>query len=520
MRRVLIIFAILALLSLGAIWLAQSPGELVVHWRGYEIRTSFVVGAGLVALIAGAGVYLWQFLHGIGRVPSSVFSLLERRRERKGYLALTKGLVAVAAGDAREARLRSSQAMRLLGEGPLSQLLLAQAAQLDGDAEAARASFAAMLETEETKVIGHRGLFMQAQRAGEREAALYHARAALEAAPQTVWASDAVFQLQTLEGDWDGAAATLDKMVSSHTIDRMEGRRRRAVVLTAKAQELVEETRGDGSESAKEKRAEALSAASESADLEPAFAPAVSLTARLLGDAGKTRKAARLVERAWASSPHPSLFDAYVLIHRDMSAYDRERQVQRLAGFNADHKESHLALAKAAIAARSWETAREALQPYTGFQKAGEPSRQVCELMAEIEEGQFGNRGRGREWLSRALHAPRDPAWVSDATVSEIWLPVCPRTGRFDAFEWKVPEPMIVPVSAPSMPDLPEEPAAEGPEKETPRAEFPAAPPASSRTETPRAEGAILSPIIPDDPGPLEEENGRAESPSAGGAKW
>ncbi|MGK2741704.1 heme biosynthesis protein HemY [Tepidicaulis sp. LMO-SS28] len=520
MRRVLIILAVLALLSLGAIWLAQAPGELVVHWRGYEIRTSFVVGAGLVALIAGAGVYLWQFLHRIGRVPSSVFSLLERRRERKGYLALTKGLVAVAAGDAREARLRSSQAMRLLGEGPLSQLLLAQAAQLDGDAEAARAAFAAMLEAEDTKVIGHRGLFMQAQRTGEREAALYHARAALEAAPQTVWASDAVFQLQTLEGDWDGAAATLDKMVSSHVLDRMEARRRRAVVLTAKAQELVEETRGDASESAKEKRVEALSAVQEAASLEPAFAPAVSLAARLMADAGKGRKAARLVERSWAAAPHPSLFNAYMFIHRDMSAYDREREAQRLAGFNAAHKESHLARARAAIGARSWEAAREALQPFTEGGVPGEPSQQVCELMAEIEEGQFGNRGRARDWLSRALHAPRDPVWVSDGYVSETWLPVCPRTGRFDAFDWKVPEPLIVPVAGPAAPEPREAEEDEARAEAAPRPAVPAPERPVSPAETRREESDTLSPIIPDDPGPLEEEDGRAESPSAGGAKW
>jgi HemY protein len=59
--------------------------------------------------------------------------------------------------------------------------------------------------------------------------------------------------------------------------------------------------------------------------------------------------------------------------------------------------------------------------------------------MAEIEEGQSGDQGKAREWLSRAVRAPRDPAWTADGLVSDEWEPTSPVTGRLDAFEWKVP---------------------------------------------------------------------------------
>ena len=36
-------------------------------------------------------------------------------------------------------------------------------------------------------------------------------------------------------------------------------------------------------------------------------------------------------------------------------------QIERLAGYNKDHEESHLAIAKAAIAAGMWQEAREHL---------------------------------------------------------------------------------------------------------------------------------------------------------------
>jgi HemY protein len=43
-----------------------------------------------------------------------------------------------------------------------------------------------------------------------------------------------------------------------------------------------------------------------------------------------------------------------------------------------------------------------------------------------------------RAWLTRALSAPRDPAWIADGHVFERWLPVSPVSGRIDAFEWRV----------------------------------------------------------------------------------
>lgn len=521
MRRVLIIFLVLALLSAGAIWLAQEPGDLVVHWRGYEIRTSFVVGAGIIALLAGGLVYLWQMTRRLFRSPRDLYAFIAVRRERKGYLALTKGMVAVAAGDAREARLRAAQAERLLGRPPLTMLLSAQAAQLEGDSEDAKRHFAAMLEDKETSVIGHRGLFIQAQRAGDPVAALFHARAAQEEAPRTGWAGDAVFQLETFEGDWDGALKTLDKMVSGGLVPRDKARRRRAVLLTAKAHEIVAEAREDMSESGKARRTEALNTVSQAVEMEPAFAPGVALAARLYAGDGKARKAARLIERAWTFSPHPELFETFLTVHRDESAFERQRHIQALAAQNPEHKESRIALAKGAIGARDWEAARAALGHFLESSAEGEPSVRICELMAEIEDGQFGNRGRARDWLSRALHAPRDEAWVSDGYVSPDWLPVCPRTGAFDAFEWKVPQSMIVPVaaapSAPSasvpLPESREEP--DGKAETAPIEKEPARSAAAVQPAPQKKDEAEVLPPTPDDPGP-----GADEDDEGGAVKW
>jgi HemY protein len=66
-------------------------------------------------------------------------------------------------------------------------------------------------------------------------------------------------------------------------------------------------------------------------------------------------------------------------------------------------------------------------------------TQRVCTLMARIEGEQHGSAGGVREWLARAVNAPRDPAWTADGVVAENWAPISPVTGKLDAFRWRVP---------------------------------------------------------------------------------
>jgi len=101
------------------------------------------------------------------------------------------------------------QAAKLLSsdQEPLLHLLDAQAALLEGDHEAARKKFAAMVEDPEMRLLGLRGLYLEAERMGEREAARHYAAQAAGTAPQLGWAMDATLEARVEERDWKGALA-------------------------------------------------------------------------------------------------------------------------------------------------------------------------------------------------------------------------------------------------------------------------------------------------------------------------
>jgi HemY protein len=94
-----------------------------------------------------------------------------------------------------------------------------------------------------------------------------------------------------------------------------------------------------------------------------------------------------------------------------------------------------MALASAQLAASEHKAARKSVEAVL----KSAPSESAWLLLADIEQAETGNDGRVREWLQRAVKAPRDAAWVADGQISDHWLPFSPVTGRLDAFEWKVP---------------------------------------------------------------------------------
>jgi HemY protein len=421
-----VLFFILCIIgaALGLAYLADRPGTINVEWLGYQVETSAFVGVLAIAALVVILILLWSALRYLMTRPAAMSAYRKERRKQQGYDALSRGLLAIGVGDRSQAQRYAGIARRNLPNEPLTVLLRAQAAQLKGDRAAARRSFEAMLDRPETELLGVRGLFLEAKRSNDMEAARSLAERAVKRDPELAWGVNALFDLQAREGDFNCALDTLAVGRQNGHFDAETGTRRRAVLLTAEAREL-ESTNPE----------KALSLASEALRLAPSLVPAAEIAGRILAAKGETRQASRLISRTWKLSPHPDLALIYAYAKPGESPRDRLKRVKYLASLTPNDVEGQIAVANTAIEAHEWQEARDALAPYL----EDRPSARVCALMARIEAGEFGDRGREREWLARALRAPRDRAWIADGYVSDRWLPVSPVTGAVDAFEWKAP---------------------------------------------------------------------------------
>ena len=423
MIRIVLFLVLIALAAAGAAWVAEQTGEVALSWGGLKVITTLPVFMLALAGVMVAAVIVWTILRALWRMPQRIRHGRRERRHARGRHAITQGLLAIGHGDSSAARAHAEVARKHAGHDPLALLLHAQSAQLAGDRDGAQRAFRAMAERGDTRLLGLRGLFIEAQRADDPVAAVMIAEEALKLSPSSSWASHAVLGFCCAKGDWAGALSILDNNQAAGLIDKPSYRRQRGVLLTARALELQNVDRDLSRESVME-----------AIKLAPTLVPAAVLASKYESEAHQVRRSMRIVETAWLAQPHPDLADAYAHVKLGDSARQRLVRVETLAAKMPGHIEGALAIARAAIDAAEFAKAREALAPFIA-----QPTQRVAMLMAELERTEHGDSGRARAWTMRAVRALHDPAWTADGYVSDRWRPVSPVTGRLDAFQWQTP---------------------------------------------------------------------------------
>jgi len=423
MVRILIFLLLTGAAGLGAAWIADQSGDVVLQWGNLRAKTTLPFAVLILGVTVAGLMFLWWVLSVLLRLPRNMRLAVRARSEARGRDAIAKGLIAIGAGDQDAARRHAGVAARHAAQNPLMLMLAAQSAQLSGDRDGAHRAFHAMAEREDTRLLGLRGLFIEAQRSDDPLQAVAAAEEALKVSPQASWASHAVLGFRCAQGDWTGALVLVERNYSSGVLDRVQYRRQRAVLLTARAMELEMVDRDASRESVME-----------AVKLAPTLIPAATLAAKFLSEGQQTRKAMQVIETAWLAQPHPDLADAYAHVRLGDSALERLRRIERLADRTPGHPESALGIARVAADAREYARARAALAPLIAA-----PTQRFALLMAEIERGENDDEGAARAWTLRAVRAAHDPAWTADGYVSDRWRPVSPVTGRLDAFQWMVP---------------------------------------------------------------------------------
>ncbi len=423
MIRIILFLFLVGVVALGAAVIADQTGDVTLSWSVWRIDTSLPVLILALLVIVFAAMLVWAIIRSFLNAPGRLRKLRRERRHAKGRNAITQGLIAIGTGDHFAARRHADVAKRIAHQDPLAMLLHAQTAQLHGDSEGAQRAFHAMAERKDTRLLGLRGLFVEAQRRDDPHTAVALAEEALKTAPASAWASQAVLGFRCSQGDWDGALKILENNLAAGLIDPAPYKRQRGVLLTARAIDLETSDRDKS-------RASAM----EAVKFAPTLVPAATLAAKFLSENNQTRRAMQAIEAAWVAQPHPDLADAYAHVRLGDSALNRLARVEKLAARVPGHIEGALAVARAAIDAGEFSRAREVLAPFIDA-----PTQRVAILMAELERAEHGDGGNARSWMLRAVRAAHDPAWTADGYVSDRWRPVSPVTGRLDAFQWLTP---------------------------------------------------------------------------------
>ena len=447
--KIVLFVVIVATLTLGAGFLMESSGGIQITAGGTEFTLGPLQSV-IAALVAILVVWLFlklfalliatlKFINGDETAISRYF---DRNRERKGFQALSEGLMALASGEGRLAMAKASKAEKYLHRPELTDLITAQAAEMTGDRKKAEEVYKRLVQNDATRFVGVRGLMKQKLDAGDTDTALKLAERAFAIKPKHEEVQDTLLRLQAKTADWSGARKTLNAKLKHGALPRDVHKRRDAVLALSEAKGILDEG----------KTIEAQEAAIGANKSSPDLIPAAAMAARSHIAQGRAKYAIRILKKAWQAQPHPDVAAAFAEIEPSETPQARLQRFKQLTAIRPEHRETKLLLAELNLAAEDFPEARRSL----GDLAEKEPDTRVLAIAAAIERGEGASDAVVRGWLARALTAPRGPQWVCEncKTIHSEWTPVCNNCESFDTLSWTRPpqSETVLPAGAEMLP--------------------------------------------------------------------
>ena len=420
-------------IALGSVEFNLEPLQAVIA------AIVLVIAVWVLIRLVGLLVASIRFINGDETAISRYF---DRNRERKGFQALSEGLMALASGEGRLAMAKATKAEKYLHNPELTDLITAQAAEMTGDRKKAEEVYKRLVQNETTRFVGVRGLMKQKLDSGDTDTALKLAERAFAIKPKHEEVQDTLLRLQAKNADWSGARKTLNAKLKHGALPRDVHKRRDAVLALSEAKGVLDEG----------KTIEAQEAAIAANKSSPDLIPAAAMAARSYIAQGRAKYAVRILKKAWQVQPHPDLAAAFAEIEPNETAQARLQRFKQLTAMRPEHRETKLLLAELNLAAEDFPEARRSL----GDLAESEPDTRVLAIAAAIERGEGASDAVVRGWLARALTAPRGPQWVCDncKTIHGEWTPVCNTCESFDTLSWTTPpqSETVLPAGAEMLP--------------------------------------------------------------------
>ncbi|MDA7485061.1 heme biosynthesis protein HemY [Planktomarina temperata] len=444
--KILSFVAMVMLISFGAGRLMEAQGGVMIQYAGLELSfgalqaallvLGLLVSFWLVLKLLGLVVALLRFINGDETALSRYF---DRNRERRGFEALSDGLMALASGDGRDAMAKARKADRLLNRPDLTNLIMAQAAVANGDRQTAKATYKKLLKDPKTRFVGTYGLLQQHLQDGDTEVALKLAEHAFALKPRHGETQDVLLKLQAGQEDWRGVRTTLTAKLKQGSLPKDVHKRRDAVFALSQSRDL----RAEG------KLEEAQIYAVEANRLAPGLVPAALLSAEGHREQNNVKQASRILRAAWQLAPHPDLAAGFAALAPDEASVARLKRFGQFTKGTESHPETKMLMAELYVAMADFDAARQAL----GDLAKTDPTMRALTILAAIERGDGADDQSVRRLLTQAISAQRDPQWICDncGHVHHDWEPVCLNCEAIDSIAWKRP-PMSEAVSPDMLP--------------------------------------------------------------------
>lgn len=423
-RFLFLITQIVIILSLSIIIITNSfVVSVELNDFIYSISSSYVL---LFLLLLFLVLFLIQSLYFKTKFNIKKFKINKLiSNKEKGYNLFVNGMIALADKDYKKAISNSKKIPEYLSNSPsLSLLLKSEIYKVEKKYDDLNKVYEEMLKNKDTENLAFKGMMEQYLRAQDYHHAFLYGEKLFNKNPNIEKIYDALVNIIAKTNNWQQLLTITDKAFSNKTINKKIFQENKSIGYfeIAKIKQFSE-------------LRESINLLEKALNLRKNFLPYVKFYLELLIQNKNYNLAKKYLKKIWNENPH----NEYKSIIKELSDFlnlDYFDLVKFVISNNRTNEVSKILLIESAIEVKKWDLARNEIKTLLDVN----PIKEVCLLMAKIEEGDLGNTQKASSWKLRSKNGLDKNTWICLASkqTQEEWSSVS-HSGHFNSLEWKQP---------------------------------------------------------------------------------
>lgn len=346
------------------------------------------------------------------------------QNKEKGHEAFVDGMIAIANKDYKKAMTENKKIITYLDRNSsLSLLLKSEVFKVEKKYQDLNLVFEDMIKYKKTENLGYRGLMEQFLRSQDYHHAFIYGEKLFNSNPYIEKIYDTLVNIVVKTNNWQQLLIITEKAYSKKIIDKKLYKENKSIAFyeIAKIKQLSETT-------------EALIYVQKSLKLRENFSPYAKLYVQILIEEKKYLVAKKFLKKTWTYNSHSELKSTIIKLAKN-SKEGVLVLAQYIVGSN-NNENSTMLLVEASILDEKWNEARNKLKDLLDVK----PKKEVCLLMAKIEEGENNSFQKINSWTIRSEKGAENNIWICKMShkQQDEWTSVS-YGGYFNSLVWKQP---------------------------------------------------------------------------------
>ena len=389
----------------------------------YSVSSTYIF---IPLLIFFVLIFLLQTFYFKTKFSFSKFIAIKKlQNKEKGYNAFVSGMIALANKDYKRAILESKKISNHLdNNSSLALLLKSEIFKVEKKYDELSLVYEDMSKNKHTENLGYRGMMEQYLRAQDYHHAFIYGERLFNNNPFIEKIYDTLVSIIAKTNNWQQLLIISDRAFSKKIIDKKVYEENKSIGFfeIAKIKQLSEIK-------------ESLKYMQKALKFRKNFPPYIKLYINLLIQNKNYNFAKKSIKKAWNELPHAEYKESILSLAAHLEI-EMSELVKYIAGTSYKNEESIILIVEAFVESKKWEDARNQIKDLLDVR----PKKEVCLLMAKIEEGDSGDVQKINAWTQRAKDGAANNIWI--CTISkksqQTWSSVS-EAGYFNSLEWRQP---------------------------------------------------------------------------------